>query len=132
MQRFTAAILLLILPLGACHSWSLRDFPERTDPRALATDTIPEVKVHRVDGPPLTMYRAVVDADSVAGFSRPPDQDGARWLALSREEVERLEVRRFSLGETGLLVGGVAVAAFVVFAVACSASDCFDFGWSVQ
>ncbi len=125
--RSTAMLLLLVLPLSACHKW----VPPELRP-GVAPDSVvayDQVRVTRVDGSSLVLHGARLSADSLVGDDEP---SGTRRqplrVALPRHEIESLEVRRTDVGATVLTALGVAAVAIGLTALLCVASDCFSLG----
>lgn len=128
MRRFTALVLLLILPLAACHKWAPLEFRPGVEPDTTVTKS--QVRASRTDGVSLVIYEARVTADSVTGYDQPFVSGTQRnRIALPRNLVEEIEVRRSDPLGTTLTVLGVAVGAFVIgFSIVCAASDdCLNF-----
>lgn len=125
--RSTAMLLLLVLPLAACHKWVAPELRSGIAPdSAVAYD---QVRVTRVDGSSLVLHGARLSADSLVGDDEPP---GTRRqplrVALPRHEIESLELRRSDVGATVLTVLGVGVGGLLLGALLCEATDCLDIG----
>lgn len=92
--RFTAMLLLLVLPLAACHKWVAPELgPGMAPDSVVAYD---EVRVTRVDGSRLVLHGARLSADSLVGDDQPPGGTPEEPLrvALPRHEIASMEVRR--------------------------------------
>jgi hypothetical protein len=150
-RRSLALALILVELNTACMGWhTTGPSPEavlREKPRK-------SVRLTLEDGTTLVMTTPTVQGDSLVGrvarsssgpakatsssapqsgaFSHStgiPDSVTVEATGVPTTRVKRIEVRRLQPVQTMLaLVGGTLLIA----AVACSASDCMDFGWSGQ
>lgn len=125
MPRATAILLLLVLPLTACHKWVAPEVRPQVGPGDTAA--YDQVKARTVDGSSFVLYRARSSPDSLVGDDHP---SGTRRqplrVALPRHEIEGLEVRRTDAGATVLTVLGVGAGVGLVFGLVCAATDCIS------
>ena len=108
LARQVIATLLLVL-LTACHSWR----PTTVSPQQLISDERPSsVLVTLMSGEVVAFQSPTMRNDSIVGFT------GSSVEAVASRDVRLLEVRRFSVGKTivvvPLIVVGVAAVAFIV------------------
>lgn len=123
--RSTAMLLLLVLPLSACHKWVAPELRPGAAPDSIVA--YDQVRVTRVDGSSLVLHGARLSADSLVGDDEP---SGTRRqplrVALPRHAIESLEVRRTDVGATVLTALGVGVGAVLLGGLLCEATDCLD------
>jgi hypothetical protein len=106
-----AVSALLLVALGACHSW--RPAPPAPDTANAAH--FAHARLVTRDGARLTMADVQVRADSVVGVL---GAERAR-RAIARSDVARIESRQVSAERTTLgVIGGVAVLVLVLYAIA--------------
>lgn len=127
MRRSIATLLLLVLPLTACHKWEAPEVRPDVGPDRAAT--YDEVRVRTTDGETRVLHRAEVRPDSVIGYEEERDARGhARRVRLSREEIAELEVRRTDTIATLLTVLGVGTGMILGVSLLCAASGCLEVG----
>lgn len=118
----SVARLLLLLYLPGCMTWHTGT----PTPQAFIAREQPKVvRVTKVDGTTLLLYRPGVVGDSVVGGFRPErgPVDSARLIRLGTAEIQGVATRRLHVGRTVLLGVGIMVAAGAL-----AASE--DWGWS--
>lgn len=131
MRRSTAILMLLVLPLTACHKWAAPELgPDIRSDRAVRYD---RVRVRTTDESTLVLHRAELRPDSLIGYDAPTGTSRQpHRTALPREKITGLEVRRSDTGAT-LAVLGVTAGVLLVGGLVCAASGCMDFdvlsGW---
>ncbi len=113
------AALLLGLYLAGCYSWHR----EALSPIEAVSQAEPStIRVTTRDGTLLVLDHPAVRNDSIVGRTR----EGP--VQLAAYEIGRLEVRRFSIVNTGGLVlgisAGLAAIGVGLFLIACDGSSC--------
>lgn len=128
MRWSIATLLLLVLPLTACHRWIQPEVDPDVRPDRPATHD--RVRVRTVDGGSRVLRHVQVRPDSVVGYFHPPNSPRPpRRLAFGRDQVAALEVRRPDPLATVLGIGGVV---FLGLTLACLVDNCLDValgGW---
>ena len=124
-RRRTASVLLCV-QLVACQSWHV----ETAAPATVLAERHPsQVRVTRLDGHHLVIYRPYLVADELEGLAHPAraGQASGDSLRVPVAELSGLATRRFSAGRTVLAAaGGVVVVSLIAIAVTCSTySECF-------
>lgn len=129
MRRSTAIILLLVLPLAACHKW----VPPETGPDVSHDDpeSYERIRVRTSGDSTLVLYQAELRADSLVGHDHTSGTSTKPLrVALPRHDIESLEVRRTDVGATVLTVLGVSAGLIIGAGLVCAATDCYDpVGW---
>lgn len=104
-RRIVAAILLVLLPTLACHSWQPLEGPlEAPVPRTL--------RLELRSGEAVDLHDAVLYGDTIAG--RPAGTQDLALIPVS--EVTAAREGRLDRGRTALAVAGAAAGAFGVLA----------------
>ncbi len=124
-RRSPIAALLLLLYLPACTSWHVgaptpAQFVEREKPE--------RAQVTKTDGSTVVLTSPVVRGDSLFGTRSAGlvQGDTTRLVGLPLSEVRSVAVRKFSTGNTLLLVGAVVAVAFVGVLIECSGKSGWD------
>lgn len=119
------ALFLLVVFLAGCYSWR----PSTISPPELIADEQPsQVRVSRTDGTRLAIRRPLIRNDSIATRERVcSGRLGCYEVTngvLPLDQIEALEVRRFSAGRTAVLVVTPFIAAYVFGWWICRDIDC--------
>ena len=108
-MRATGTILLTLLVLQACTTWS----PSRQPlPQLLEQKPGSALKVVRTDLSTHDVRDAWISGDSLRGRRMPGNTD----FAVPLTEIRSVEVRRVSTGRTVMLVAGLGITAAIVAA----------------
>lgn len=107
--RISFAVMLRATAVSGCTSWRSVRPPDPASPQRVLAG---EVRVTHVDGRIYMLHEARVENDSVIGVSAA----GAR-IALAASEISAIDQRKFSAARTGGLIGGTALAAWVIGSV---------------
>jgi hypothetical protein len=107
MRRSRSFALLFLATLSGCQGWRVQTTP----PAEYIRTARPErIQLIRTDNTKAELFAPQLVGDSVRGF---PTEKAIRPLTIPMEEVEKVAIRKFSLGKTALLVLSVGAGLFL-------------------
>jgi len=107
MRCSRSVVILLLATLTGCQGWRVQTMPPAEYIRTAKPD---RVQLIRTDNTKAELWSPQLVGDSLRGL---PTEKAIRPLTIPMEEVDKVAIRKFSLGKTALLVLSVGAGLFL-------------------